>query len=115
MPDNKKTAKDWEPYFRKANVRVEDLDASKSSRSKTIKIGQFLSPNVGREVPIQVGDRSGKAVLRVEEGHAKEKRYFFEIMWDADVGIPGKSKVKAATTVGAKKASSKQKKVKKAK
>jgi hypothetical protein len=72
----------WESFFRKAGVRVEDLNASKSNRTRAIKIGQFLSPHVNREVPVQVKGRTGKAVLRAEEGRAKEKRYFFVVTWD---------------------------------
>lgn len=74
--------KDWEPFFQKAGVRVEELIACKSSRSKAIKIGLFFSTLVGREVPIQVMERTGTAVLRIETGRAKEKRYYFEVRWD---------------------------------
>lgn len=74
---------EWEKLFQDANVRVEELTASKSARAKAVKIGQFLSPLVGRGVPIQVKGRTGQAVLRVQEGRAKEKRYFFEVVWEA--------------------------------
>lgn len=89
MADDKgKTAKDWELYFRMANVRAEDLEACKSSKAKTIKIGRFLSPNVGRAVPIEVKGRTGKAVLCVEEGRSKEKRYYFAVQWDDKAAGP---------------------------
>src|SRR5437763_3254763 len=77
--------KDWEKFFREANVRAEALAECKSERSKSVKMGQFLSPHVGREVPIQVKGLTGRAVLRVEKGRSKEKRYFFEVHWDAPV------------------------------
>jgi hypothetical protein len=73
---------DWEKFFLQANVRVEALAECKSERSKAVKMGQFLSPMVGREVPIQVKGRSGRAVLRTEEGRSKVKLYFFEVHWD---------------------------------
>jgi hypothetical protein len=76
------TPKDWEPVFAKAGVLVEELAATKSSRGRATKIGQFFGPLLGREVPIQVKGRTGKAVLRVDEGRAKERRYVFEISWD---------------------------------
>ena len=74
--------REWEPFFRKAGVRVEELDGAKSSKARSIKIGLFLSPLVDREVPIQVEGRSGKAVLRVADRRSKEKRYYFDVTWD---------------------------------
>lgn len=94
--------KKWEPFFRRADVRVEDLDASKSNKGKIIRMGRFLSPNVNREVPIDVNGRTGKAVLRVEEGRSKEKRYFFEVTWDDETpaapALPKKSRTKKERT-----------------
>jgi hypothetical protein len=78
----KLAAREWGRYFREANVRVGELDSCRSSRARAIRIGQFLTPNVGREVPVEVNGRAGRAVLRVEEGRAKVKRYFFEVTWD---------------------------------
>src|SRR5947209_13300764 len=83
--------KDWEKFFREANVRAEALAECKSERSKAVKMGQFLSPHVGREVPIQVKGRSGRAVLRAEEGRSKEKRYYFEVIWDVPSVKPASS------------------------
>ena len=54
----KAAPKDWESYFQAANVRVQELTECKSSRAKSIKMGLFLSPQVGREVPIQVRGRA---------------------------------------------------------
>ena len=53
-------------------------------RARAIKIGQFLSPLVGREVPIQAGGKTGKAVLRVEPGRSKERRYYAVVTWDEE-------------------------------
>lgn len=80
--NNGKPPKEWVPFFDKANIRADDLAACKSNKAKSIKIGLFLSPKVGRAVPIEVKGRTGKAVLRVEEGRAKEKRYYFVVTWD---------------------------------
>jgi hypothetical protein len=75
-------AKDWEKIFLAADVRVEELNACKSAHAKAIWIGKYLSPLVGKEVAIAVKGRTGRAVLRVEPGRAKEKLYYFEIAWD---------------------------------
>jgi len=75
-------AADWESYFQKARVRVEELANCKSERSKSIRIGRFLSPMVGRKVPIQQQERTGTAELRVVECRGGEKRYGFIIKWD---------------------------------
>jgi len=75
-----------------AGPRAEELQACQSTRARAIKVGQFLAPKVGREVPVEVDGRAGKAVLRVEEGRAKERRYYFEFSWDGDEkrqGRPG--------------------------
>src|SRR5205085_9959781 len=53
---------------------------------KSTRIGQFLAPFVGRYVAIQVKGRTGRATLRVEEGRSREKKYFFEIVWDSAAG-----------------------------
>src|SRR5262249_847901 len=82
--------------FHKAGVLVEELGACKSSRAKATKIGQFFGPLKGREVPIQVSGRTGRAILRVEEGRAKERRYYCEVVWD-DAPEP---RAKAAAPAG---------------
>jgi len=85
MPENnprKLTPKDWEALLRKANIQIDDLDKCKSAKSRAIKIGLFLSRNVGRTIPIDVNGRAGQAILRVEKGRAKERRYYFEVTWD---------------------------------
>jgi hypothetical protein len=75
-------AADWAKYFEAAKVRVEELNACKSARARAIWIGKHLSPLVDREVAIEVKGRTGRAVLRVEEGRSNEKRYIFEVKWD---------------------------------
>ena len=91
---DKLPATDWLPFFARADILTQALAETHSAKAKTIKIGQFLSPNVNRPVPIQVDGRSGLATLRVEsKKHAKSKRYFFEITWDE----PETSKKKAKT------------------
>ena len=80
---DKLPATDWLPYFKEAGIRVDELDQCKSEHSKAIKLGQFLSPKVGREVPVQVGGRTGRAVLRVEQDRAKTKLYYLEVRWDS--------------------------------
>jgi hypothetical protein len=75
-------AADWEPYFHKARVRISELQNCKSERSKSIRIGKFLAPMIGRSVPIQHQGRTGTAELRVVEGRGREKRYGFLIRWD---------------------------------
>jgi hypothetical protein len=91
MPTDDKqklTPQNWERFLRDAKIHVEDLDASKSAKSRAVKIGLFLSRNVGRTVPIDVKGRTGQAVLKVAIGRSKEKKYYFEVTWDqeSDVG-----------------------------
>lgn len=95
MINNKKhevtlPAADWEPYLKKAKVRVSELEACKSERAKAIRIGKFLGPMVGRRVPIQHQGRTGTAELRLVEGRGREKRYGFVIRWDCDVASEDK-------------------------
>jgi hypothetical protein len=114
MDDTRKLSpKDWEDFFRKAKVRVEELEACKSKQSKAIKIGRFLTPNVGREVPIQVNGCAGKAVLRAEEGRSKEKRYYFVVTWDAKAAAASAGDTKLATKKQGKKSEQKAPKWKK--
>jgi hypothetical protein len=84
--------------FIKAGVRADELTDTKSSQAKAIKIGQFFTPLVGREVVIQVKGRTGKAVLRVEKGRANEKRYYFDISWQAADGATAKARPSSKAT-----------------
>lgn len=85
--DSGRPASEWESIFRRARVMVEELDVTASSRSRATRIGRFLGPLLGRPVPVQVRDRQGTAILRVHEGRARERRYYFDIAWQA--GEPG--------------------------
>jgi hypothetical protein len=76
-------AAEWEPYFRKAKIRIDDLDASKGQNGKSIRIGMFLGSMVGRRVPIRVNGRTGTAELIMRRGHGG-KRYGLVIRWDPD-------------------------------
>jgi hypothetical protein len=69
--------------FVKANVLSKAMADTGSAKGKAVKIGQFLTPNVNRTVPIQVKGRSGRATLRAQAGtRGKEKLYYFEVSWD---------------------------------
>jgi hypothetical protein len=72
----------WQDHFRTARVLVEELDGARSAQARATILGNFLSQNQGREVPIQVGDRSGRARLCVTAGDGKPRRYYFAIAWD---------------------------------
>jgi hypothetical protein len=78
---DKLPAKDWLPFFEEAGILIEELNECKSGHSKAIKLGQFLSPKVGREVTVQVGDRIGKAILCVEQDRANTKLYYLQVIW----------------------------------
>jgi hypothetical protein len=103
MPLRTLVATGWEPHLRKAEVLVEELSGCKSERARAIRIGQFLSPKVDREVAIQVRGRTGRATLRLEKRRANEKAYFFEVLWDVEA------------TAGAKKIRPKEKTLRAAK
>jgi hypothetical protein len=77
-----RTPNQWEQYFRRAGIQVEALDAARSGQARATILGNFLSQNQGRDVPIQVGGRSGTARLRVEEGGKRQRRYHFQVAWD---------------------------------
>jgi hypothetical protein len=72
----------WQEYFRRAGILVEVLDAAKSGQARATILGNFLSQNQGREVPITIGGRTGRARLCVEEGGKRQRRYYFQIAWD---------------------------------
>ena len=77
-----RTPNQWEEYFRRARVQVEALDATKSDQGRATILGRFLAQNQGREVPISVGGRPGKARLCVEPGGKRQRLYSFQITWD---------------------------------
>ena len=72
----------WEGHFRTAGVLVEELDGVRSAQARATILGNFLSQNQGREVPIKAGNRSGRARLCVAGGDGKPRRYYFEFAWD---------------------------------
>jgi hypothetical protein len=77
-----RTPGQWQEYFRRAGILVEALDAAKSGQARATILGNFLSQNQGRVVPIQAGGRSGTARLCVEEGAQRQRRYYFQVAWD---------------------------------
>ncbi|VTU00921.1 unnamed protein product [Gemmataceae bacterium] len=82
--NTKLTAEGWLRFFLRSNLLNKELTEAKSAKAKSILIGKFLGRNVDRTVPIQVGGRSGLATLRVEPRRSNQKRYFFEVRWDAE-------------------------------
>jgi hypothetical protein len=71
---------EWASYAQEAGL----LDADdRNARSKAVKIGKFLTPNVGRSVRVDVGGRTGTAVLRSSGERANAKHYHFDVCWDA--------------------------------
>ncbi len=78
----------WLPFFGHAKLLTKELAETSSARAKAIKVGLFLSPNVGRVVPILANERSGRAVLRAMEGRSNSKLYGFEIVWDEAAETP---------------------------
>jgi len=78
-------ASQLERVFRRAGVLIDQLDTTQSARAKSTRIGQWLSPLVGRRVSIEVAGRTGTATLRCLPGRSREKRYHFEVVWDDSV------------------------------
>jgi len=78
----KLSATEWLKYFERSAVLAKELAETQSALGKAIKIGQFLSTCVDREVCIQVGGKTGRACLRFEAGRANAKRYYVEVVWD---------------------------------
>ncbi len=81
-PDRALPAAKWVPILDAAGLTPQALADAKTPHARAIKLGQWLSAKVGREMPVCVGGRSGKAVLRVIGARANEKRYYVEITWD---------------------------------
>src|SRR5262249_18526216 len=76
---------DWESYCVQAGILNSEGDTSarQSAHARSVRIGNFLSRFVDREVPVAVKGRTGKATLRVHKGRARAKLYYFEVRWDA--------------------------------
>jgi hypothetical protein len=77
-----KPAAEWDKYFRQAGILTDKLESTKSARAKNTVLGNFLAQNVGREVPIEVKGRTGKARLCCKHGRANQKRYYLQVTWD---------------------------------
>ena len=77
-------AGEWLNIFRSAKVESERLDAAKSAQGRATIIGNFLARMVGREVPIEVVGRTGKATLRTGAGRGNKKLYWFDVSFDGD-------------------------------
>lgn len=69
-------------FFRNAKILTDKLDRAVSERSRQVTIGKFLTRNVGSEVEIAIGERTGRAVLRVDARRAGAKLYWFDVTWD---------------------------------
>lgn len=72
---------EFERFFRAARICVDELDAKKSTRARQVMIGRFLSPNVGRAIEFAAGERTGRAMLRKEDGRSGSRKYYFEVIW----------------------------------
>ena len=93
MPARKKdapglSATEWEPLFRRAGIQGPALDAARSSQAKATILGNFLSVNVDREVPIESCGVPGRAKLVASDAGKRQKRYAFSITWDEGVAPP---------------------------
>lgn len=77
------TAAKWVRFFEAAGVMSDVLAAARGEQARAIAVGKFLSGKVGREVPITIGGRTGKAILRAAEGRSRQKSYYFEDVWDS--------------------------------
>lgn len=75
-------AAEWKGYFTEADVAVDKLNDARSEKRKNMIIGNFLSPLVGREVPVVVGGRRARARLRALHGRSRTKKYYFEVTWE---------------------------------
>ena len=91
-PDRALPAAKWVPILDAAGLTPQALADAKTPHARAIKLGQWLSAKVGREMPVCVGGRNGKAVLRAIGARANEKRYYVEITWDrAQEPVPPKA------------------------
>jgi len=81
-PDRALPAAKWLPILDAAGLTPQSLADAKTPHARAIKLGQWLSAKVGRELRVCIRGRNGKAVLRVIGARANEKRYYVEITWD---------------------------------
>ena len=82
-PERALPAAKWVPILEAAGLALSVLGDAKTPHARAIKLGQWLSAKVGREMPVCVGGRNGKAVLRVIGARANEKRYYFEVILES--------------------------------
>jgi hypothetical protein len=81
-PEQALPAAKWLPIIDAAGITPPGLADAKTQRARAIKVGQWLSAKVGREMPVSISGRDGKAVLRVFGARANEKRYYIEVTWN---------------------------------
>jgi hypothetical protein len=76
------TASEWEPVFARSGVMADDLakTKSKSKRSTGTLIGNFFKKHVGKEVAVHLEQGPARAVLKVVDGRANRREYFFMIV-----------------------------------
>ncbi|MBP3956856.1 hypothetical protein J8F10_16410 [Gemmata sp. G18] len=72
----------WVTFLERAGVFGDAHAKAGGTQAKAIAAGKYLGAKVGRTVPVGLNGRTGKATLRVAEGRAREKKYWFEIAWD---------------------------------
>ncbi len=75
----------WEVIFQRAGVLRNEFQAGTNSRARSTRIGQFMTPLVGRTVTITNSERTGRATLRVTNARSRAKTYFFEVVWDEEL------------------------------
>jgi hypothetical protein len=76
------TASKWLSLAQPAGVLSDQLGQAKNDQARAIALGKFLGGKVGREIPLAVGKKTGKAVLRATPGRSRQTGYYFEITWD---------------------------------
>jgi hypothetical protein len=69
----------WRELLKNASLMEEELQAARGDRSAGLKITNFLSKYINREVAIRHQEQELTATLRVAEGRSREKFYCFEI------------------------------------
>jgi len=75
-------ATDLVKYALRARLLTAASDRSADDPSWSRQLGRIMSPWVGRRVPVTVGGRTGSATLRADTGRSREKRYYFDVVWD---------------------------------
>lgn len=81
-PERGLPAAKWLPILAAAGISPPALDDAKTPHAKAIKLGLWLSAKVGREIPVCVRGRRGKAVLRAIKSRSRETQYRVEVTWE---------------------------------